>query len=530
MESKKKYTTLKKKDSKIKYKIPNNNKRLTQTQSFKKIPINLSSISQQKPLMTDLDNISSRQTSDSFFNNKKINTSMNFVYKKNTNRPKISVKVMKNTKNKIYLQKESSRKTLLHSSSTGYLIMKKLTKINSNNVENNVYDANSSFSNIRSTNNWIHSPKKNHHKLFTENIKDIKPNCNMTFINKIKEINLSSIQNINPYSNNNNYNFNYKNNNNSNIKINNQGYTKYQNQNSNQPSRIQNSQSYSGNRNQPRRPEVSSNYYKPKAMSPNPGSIKRKTINRGKPIENIQITHIIYSSRPLEFHITEELDLNNLEKDPIQITESQRNNLKKSGKVEATSSCDNIDIVKPEVNLDGKLTHYQHCQGIGMTDDISDKINPKYYSSEIKNLEPLVFNSGEPIIEILEFRSAGKNYTTTKTTTIIKKTEVKPKTNYNNTRGTSSITQTKVYNNNKNLKTNNINSNNRGVGNSIKTTTTSSNYRANTGNDGSGKIVKETTTKVQMGRRSQFLNNQVKPVSTTSTEKVIMNQNSFFKK
>ena len=328
-----------------------------------------------------------------------------------------------------------------------------------------------------------------------------------------------------------NQNNNYKNNNNSNIKINNQGYTKYQNQNSNQPSRIQNSQSYSGNRNQPRRPEVSSNYYKPKAMSPNPGSIKRKTINRGKPIENIQITHIIYSSRPLEFHITEELDLNNLEKDPIQITESQRNNLKKSGKVEATSSCDNIDIVKPEVNLDGKLTHYQHCQGIGMTDDISDKINPKYYSSEIKNLEPLVFNSGEPIIEILEFRSAGKNYTTTKTTTIIKKTEVKPKTNYNNTRGTSSITQTKVYNNNnKNLKANNINSNNRGVGNSIKTTTTSSNYRANTGNDGSGKIVKETTTKVQMGRRSQFLNNQVKPVSTTSTEKVIMNQNSFFKK
>ena len=363
-------------------------------------------------------------------------------------------------------------------------------------------------------------------KTTTTNPTYARPSTKTTVISSNINTNASSASNR--YANQNN---NYKNNNNSNIKINNQGYTKYQNQNSNQPSRIQNSQSYSGNRNQPRRPEVSSNYYKPKAMSPNPGSVKRKTINRGKPIENIQITHIIYSSRPLEFHITEELDLNNLEKDPIQITESQRNNLKKSGKVEATSSCDNIDIVKPEVNLDGKLTHYQHCQGIGMTDDISDKINPKYYSSEIKNLEPLVFNSGEPIIEILEFRSAGKNYTTTKTTTIIKKTEVKPKTNYNNTRGTSSITQTKVYNNNnKNLKANNINSNNRGVGNSIKTTTTSSNYRANTGNDGSGKIVKEATTKVQMGRRSQFLNNQVKPVSTTSTEKVIMNQNSFFKK
>jgi hypothetical protein len=209
MESKKKFTTLKKKDSKLKYKIPNNNKRLTQTQSFKKIPINLSSISQQKPLMTDLDNISSRQTSDSFFNNKKNNTSMNFVYKKNTNRPKISVKVMKNTKSKICLKKETSRKTLSHSSSTGYLIMNKLTKMNNSCIENNVYDADNSFSNIRTNNNWIHSPKKNHQKLFTENMRDIKPSSTMNFINKIKEINLSSIQNINSNSNNNTYNFKY---------------------------------------------------------------------------------------------------------------------------------------------------------------------------------------------------------------------------------------------------------------------------------------------------------------------------------
>ena len=212
--------------------------------------------------------------------------------------------------------------------------------------------------------------------------------------------------------------------------------------------------------------------------------------------------------------------------------------MQKSGKVEVSCSCDKIDIVKPEVNLDGKLTHYQHCQGIGMTDDISDKINPKYYSSEIKTLEPLIFTTGEPIIEILEFRSAGKNYTTTKTIT---KTEIKPMTNYSNNRGASNYTQSRGYNNksnnnnyNKNINlknnNNNINTSNRGVGNTIKTTTTSSNYRANTGGDGSGKIVKETTTKVNMGRRSQFINNQVKPVSTTSTEKIIMNQNSFFKK
>ena len=419
-------------------------------------------------------------------------------------------------------------------------VKRKVTTTSSRGPQTN-YTQNSRYVNTNTNNNapnipTYSAPRTGQTKIVTKtntvNSTYAKPGTVIS--NVITKTNTNAYNNryANPNNtrvNNNNIIINNINNNN-----NNQGYTKYQSQTQsqmNQPTRMQNSHSYSGNRVQPKRPEVSSNYYKPRAKSPEPGSIKRKTINRGKPIENIQITHIIYSSRPLEFHITEELDLNNLEKDPIQITESQRNNLKKSGKVEATSSCDNIDIVKPEVNLDGKLTHYQHCQGIGMTDDISDKINPKYYSSEIKNLEPLVFNSGEPIIEILEFRSAGKNYTTTKTTTIIKKTEVKPKTNYNNTRGTSSITQTKVYNNNnKNLKTNNINSNNRGVGNSIKTTTTSSNYRANTGNDGSGKIVKETTTKVQMGRRSQFLNNQVKPVSTTSTEKVIMNQNSFFKK
>ena len=212
MESKKKYTTLKKKDSKIKYKIPNNNKRLTQTQSSKKFPINLSSVSQQKPIMTDLDNISTRQTSDSFFNNKKNNTSMNFVYKKNTNRPKISIKVIKNSKSKIFLKKENSRKTMSHSSSTGYLIMNKFTKVSNNNkIENNSYNADNSYSNIRSNKNWIHSPKKNHQKLFTENIKDINPKCNMTMINEIK---LSSIQNIDSHFNNNNYSFNYNNNNN----------------------------------------------------------------------------------------------------------------------------------------------------------------------------------------------------------------------------------------------------------------------------------------------------------------------------
>jgi hypothetical protein len=303
--------------------------------------------------------------------------------------------------------------------------------------------------------------------------------------------------------------------------------------NINQPSRVQNSQSYSGNRNQPQRPQVSSSNYKPKAVSPGPGTIKRKTINRGKPVENIQITHIIYSPRPLEFHITEDLNLDNLNKPPIQISEKERNDLQKSGKVEVYCSCDSDKIKPPEpVNLDGKLTHYQHAQGIGMTDDKNPNINPKFYFSEIKTLEPILLNKGEPNTEIMPMRSDGKSYTTTKTVTkTVTKAPAKPVTNYSNTRGTNNYTQNRSYNNAYQPKTN-IGVSNRGNVSTAKTTTSTTKtntYRGASGTGDSGKIVKETTTKVQMGSRSQF-QNQSKPITTTSTERKVYDKNNFFKK
>ena len=303
--------------------------------------------------------------------------------------------------------------------------------------------------------------------------------------------------------------------------------------NINQPSRVQNSQSYSGNRNQPQRPQVSSSNYKPKAVSPGPGTIKRKTINRGKPVENIQITHIIYSPRPLEFHITEDLNLDNLNKPPIQISEKERNDLQKSGKVEVYCSCDSDKIKPPEpVNLDGKLTHYQHAQGIGMTDDKNPNINPKFYFSEIKTLEPILLNKGEPNTEVMPMRSDGKSYTTTKTVTkTVTKAPAKPVTNYSNTRGTNNYTQSRSYNNAYQPKTN-IGVSNRGNVSTAKTTTSttkSNTYRGASGTGDSGKIVKETTTKVQMGSRSQF-QNQSKPITTTSTERKVYDKNNFFKK
>ena len=322
----------------------------------------------------------------------------------------------------------------------------------------------------------------------------------------------------NRYVNPNNTNINHNQNQNQN-----QTYKNYNQKN--QPSRIQGSQSYSGNRNQPRRPEVSSSHYQPRAKSPAPGTIKRKTIVRGSPIENIQITHIIYSSRPLEFHILEKLNTENLDKDLIQISEKDRNNLQKSGKVEVSCSCDKITLKKPApVNLDGKLTHYQHAQGIGMTDAKLDKINPKFYTTEIRILEPIVFNKGEPNVEYLEFRSQGKKYNTTRT---VKKVETKPVINYSSNRGTNNYTPSRTYNNTTQLKNASVN-NNRGLGSTVKVST-SSNYKGNAGTGSGGGIIKETTTKVQMGSRSQF-NSQNKPITTTTTERKVYNQNNLFKK
>ena len=187
--------------------------------------------------------------------------------------------------------------------------------------------------------------------------------------------------------------------------------------NVNPPKVIGNSQSYSGNRFQPKRPEASPS--NKKARSPDPGSLRRKTINRGKPVENIQITHIIFTSRPTDFHMTEDLDLENLNKDPIQISKADHARLQKSGKVFTKCSCDGVEIAQPKkVNLKGNTTIYQHARGIGMTNDRKENINPDFYSSEIKKLDPIYKQKEKEKVEIVEnFRSTGKVYKNPPSTT-----------------------------------------------------------------------------------------------------------------
>ena len=321
--------------------------------------------------------------------------------------------------------------------------------------------------------------------------------------------------------------------NNINPNINNRGAVYNKNQVAgnykNQPQRVQNSHSYSGNNNKPQRQVIPQTKYIPKAG--NSVNIRRKTINRGSPVENIQITHIIYSVRPLEFHITDPLNTDNLNKPVIQITEEERNNLQKTGKVEARFSpnCDSMKEPEP-VNLKGKLTHYQHAQRIGMTDDKNPYINPKFYFSEIKTLDPLPLDKGEVNTQVLTFRSDLKNLNQTKTQTKTQpKIQPKPVNNTNTVRIDNTYSQVRNYTNYNKTKSN-IGSSNRGIVNTAKTTaSSSSNYRGNPGTGSNGQIMKETTTKIQMGSRSQF-NNQTKPISTTSTERKIYNQNITYKK
>ncbi len=310
------------------------------------------------------------------------------------------------------------------------------------------------------------------------------------------------------------------------------------------PTKIGNSQSFSGNRYQPKRPETNQSY-KQKARSPEPGSLKRKTINRGDPVENVQITHIIFTSRPTDFHITEELNLDNLSSEPIKISQAERAKLQRSGKVTATCSCDGVEIAQPKkVNLKGNTTIYQHARGIGMTNDRKENINPDFYSSEIKKLDPIYKQKEKEKVEIVEnFRSTGKVYknppsttnAATKSTTYNRGSKYTQNQNNrsgatNNRGGMSSTTNTRggmanstSYRGGMGSST----SNRGGVGSSVKTTT--SYVRGNNyGAGGDGEIIKETNTRVQMGSRSN--KNPSQSTTYTTTERKVYNQKNFFNK
>ena len=142
--------------------------------------------------------------------------------------------------------------------------------------------------------------------------------------------------------------------------------------------------------------------------STNLESIKRKTINRGVEIKNVQITHIICSSKPSNFHITEKLSTPNLKQQKTVIPKTNGEKKINYGRSSFSSSCkNNVNKIQ---NLKGKTTIYQHARGIGMTNDRKNNVNPLFYNSEIKKLEPIVKEKQKEKVEYINnFRSKNKN-------------------------------------------------------------------------------------------------------------------------
>ena len=143
---------------------------------------------------------------------------------------------------------------------------------------------------------------------------------------------------------------------------------------------------------------------KKRPKSPDPSDLKIKTINRGENFDNIQVTHVILTKHPAEFHIFD--NLSNIElSSPMMNLEENRKKLEESqinGKISITCSCDNFDIKPIEKNLKGKITIFQHCGGVGMTDLEKELISSNFYTSGIKEIPIRRRKKNEPKIEYVE--------------------------------------------------------------------------------------------------------------------------------
>ena len=291
------------------------------------------------------------------------------------------------------------------------------------------------------------------------------------------------------------------------------------------------SQSYIGNKNQPKRPETST--HNRQFRSPEQNEIKRKTIDRGNQVKNVQITHIINSKKPQDFHITENLNTESLQTDPIEISKADRAKLKRSGKSTWTTSVQ--DNVKPIVaNLKGKTTVFQHARGIGMTNEKKENVNPMFYTSEIKKLEPIVKEKEKEKVEYMTFRNSGEgnennSYNNNRNKNSTSNSRTNYNNNYNRGNNNSHSQQKKTYSSNTNPSYTYI-PNNRGSSKITNNVRTNQTYKRGnySGSGNNGEIVKETKTKVQMGSRSQYRNAGI-PTSSVTTEKKVYSSNTFFK-
>ena len=317
----------------------------------------------------------------------------------------------------------TTTKIINDNSSNSNTIKKEIIDIDINNTNNN----NNNVTNIVNSiikedkinpihiNNINNSIKKRNILTYTNpSVKILHRNiiCNKNIRQKniLPRTNINMNKSSNYFIQKSNYNSNNNNNNNQmNKSMNNKSFEKININNNNTPNKLLiSNNNYISNKLHLKKIELPNIPITQRSHSPDVNNIKKKTINRGEDIKNVQITHIICSSKNKNpnFHITEKLSTNNIKSTPLTISIEDRQKLKKGGKSTYTSSCqENRPILNQTQNLKGKTTIYQHARGIGMTND--KKLNSNFYTSDIRKFEPIMNNikTKEKVEHVENFRS-----------------------------------------------------------------------------------------------------------------------------
>ena len=117
--------------------------------------------------------------------------------------------------------------------------------------------------------------------------------------------------------------------------------------------------------------------------------LKRQSLDRGGDYKNVRVTHIIDSTRDIDFHIIEPLDVSTEEsrnRFKIKLNKKNRNGKNGNVKVNFKSSCDNIKITsKEKKKIIGKIEHVPHRENPQLKKINAKKVNKTGSSSMTSN-------------------------------------------------------------------------------------------------------------------------------------------------
>ena len=188
--------------------------------------------------------------------------------------------------------------------------------------------------------------------------------------------------------------------------------------------------------------------------------IRKTSIERGGDYKNIRTTHIIYSTKKINFHIINPLMScsDEMRKKYMHKVDARYKN-GKNGKVKVSynSSCDNIFLkTNKKVNLNGKVTVVSHRQNVRNKTNINTNINNNIRDIKKTNINTNINNNN--IRDIKKTNKERKEGKEGKDSTIKMKMRNKKRTvNKANNEGSFSASYKKRNEKNYNNKINNIN-------------------------------------------------------------------------